>query len=130
MVPEAMIKRDWKVKFLPFLYRECPSGNAHWRGNHICYCCRGHDRDWTYVWRGDKGWVPTEFVLNTEGIHNSISWSGQLTTFDLVWNGIRTGLLIAIFFIILAYMGFRSIVNSEKNVQSIHGQIAQPSETD
>lgn len=110
-------KRNWKIRLLPFFYRECPMGNAHWRGNHICYCCEGKSHNWTYVWRGDKGWMPHEFVLDTTNKSNSLSFSGQLTTFDLLWNGIRTGLLIAVLLGIVAITIFHFLVESGKNYQ-------------
>lgn len=128
------MKRNWKLIFLPFLFRECPMGNAHWRGNHICYCCEGEKRNWTYVWRGEKGWVPLEFALNTESQHNSLSWSGQLTTLDLIWNGVRTGLLIAVLIIIvfgsMLYFMWDSGKNYQKNVQKKHELITNSNEKD
>jgi len=118
------MKRDWKVKYLPFLYRECPMGNAHWVGNHICYCCEGQKRNWTYVWKGEKGWIPVDFALDTTYNHSSLSWSGQMTTGELFWNGIRLGLLIALVLGLFAFLGFKAIQNEtqkyQKNVQSNH----------
>jgi len=109
--------RNWKVKFLPFFYRECPMGNAHWKGNHICYCCEGKTRNWTYVWREDKGWVPHDFVLDTTNNSNSLSFSGQLTTLDLLWNGIRTGLAIALIVGIFTAIVFHFLIENGKNYQ-------------
>lgn len=128
------MKRDWKLRFLPFLYRECPSGNAHWIGNHICYCCEGQNRNWTYVWRGsDKGWVPVDYALDiTANKQIGISWSGQLTPLDLIWNGIRTGLLIAIILGLFFYIGMKMLIQEgelyQKNVQDKHERITNSME--
>lgn len=99
-------------------------GNAHFRANHICYCCEGQKRNWTYVWHGDKGWVPVEFALDNASNHSPISWSGQMSTSDLLWNGIRVGLLIALLLGLFAFWGFKTIQNEtqkyQKNVQGSH----------
>jgi hypothetical protein len=128
------MNKDWKVKFLPFLYRECPMGNAHFRSNHICYCCEGKTRNWTYVWRGSTlGWVPVEYVLDTSKTnHAAISWSGQLSTSDLIWNGLRTGLVLAAVIGTMAFLGLHFLTETgktyQKNVQEKYERIQKNSE--
>jgi|GEM_PF-5607524 len=122
------MRKDWKLVILPMFYRECPMGNAHWRGNHICYCCEGQERNWTYVWRGNqKGWIPVEYALDTSNNqHSGLSMSGQLTATDLVWNGVRTGLAISLLFGIMALIAYNllypSLKTYQKNVQYQHEQ--------
>jgi hypothetical protein len=121
--------KHWKLIVLPMFYRECPMGNPHWRGNHICYCCEGRERNWTYVWRGsERGWVPVDFALDiSQNKHSGLSMSGQLTTSDLIWNGVRTGIVLAILFAIIAWIAYYQIYPTlqkhQKNVQYQYEQV-------
>lgn len=128
------MNKHWKIKYLPFLYRECPMGNAHFISNHICYCCEGKNRNWTYVWRGTTiGWMPVEYALdNSKANHAAVSWSGQLSTSDLIWNGLRTGLVLAVIIGAMAFAGLHFLTESgksyQKNVQDKYERIQKNSE--
>jgi hypothetical protein len=125
------MRKHWKVRFLPFFYRESPMGEAIWKSNHVCHCDIGNGKMWTYVWKGnDKGWVPAKYALDiTQNNHSSLSFSGQLTSGDLIWNGVKWGLAIALFLAILAFAAFKTIYPSlekyEKGVQKQHEQTLQ-----
>jgi len=51
-------------KVLPFLFKQCPDGNSHWRWDRMCYCMtherRGNDGGvWDFK---HKWWIRGEIV--------------------------------------------------------------------
>lgn len=76
---------------LPLFYRKCPMGNAHTWLDIFCDCCTNNE--FTYV---NGKWV---LAKNAKLVHtncSSVSWSGQLSSGELWWSGIKQGLVLAL----------------------------------
>jgi len=96
--------------------RECPNGNWHFKWSHVCLCCRGPNSEYAYKWHR-KQWLPVEWATTNTGQANMLSMSGQLTTGDLLWNGLKTGLIIGLFVVLISLVVLRSIDDDVKKIQ-------------